>query len=312
MVNETSIDDDICQAFPTDGTAPDSGAKLACMRELHHHYMQFFTSPVESLKLGDWTVTERITRIEKKWNQFEEARVNETNPELPATAEEFSDWFEAVSKVHEYHDICDYLRDEASLLDIALLVNAEGKVESYFDDLMALAQVGSPMVTKMTIARNYWDEMGNGKLDAAHTVMLDSTTNWMLENAIPAEFDLSILEFPEAYANACELLMYSLRRRYLLRGLGSLGLLEKTAPARFAATVDGLKRLGVPSDVYRYEATHVVVDHSHSEEWVDGVFTPTIKENPDTIPELAMGVLIRGNTAADFFSKIRQDLFGLG
>ena len=55
-----------------------------------------------------------------------------------------------------------------------------------------------------------------------------------------------------------------------------------------------------------------VVDHDHSREWVDGVFTPTIKENPDTIPELAMGVLVRGNVAADFFQKIRQDLFGLG
>ncbi|HEY0165705.1 MAG TPA: iron-containing redox enzyme family protein [Jatrophihabitans sp.] len=109
-----------------------------------------------------------------------------------------------------------------------------------------------------------------------------------------------------------ESLMHSLRRRHLLRGLGSLGLLERTAPARFAATLDGLKRLGVPSSVYRYEATHVVVDHDHSREWVDGVFSPDIKENPDTIPELAMGVLIRGNVAAEFFSKTRQELFGLG
>ncbi|MEO7261984.1 MAG: iron-containing redox enzyme family protein [Jatrophihabitantaceae bacterium] len=312
MVDDGTVDDDIRQAFPADGTAPDPQAKLTCMRELHHHYMQFFTSPAESLKLGDWTVSERITNMEKHWNRYEEARVNDTNPELPATAEEFRDWFETISEVHEYHDICDYLRHEASLLDIALLVLAEGKVESYFDDLMALAQVGSPMVTKMTIAHNYWDEMGNGTHDAAHTVMLDNTTEWMREHAIEPGFDLGILEIPEAYANACELLMYSLRRRYLLRGLGSLGLLERTASARFAATVDGLKRLGVPSSVYRYEATHVGVDQDHSREWVDGVFVPVIKENPDTIPELALGVLVRGNVAAEFFHKIRQDLFGLG
>jgi hypothetical protein len=192
------------------------------------------------------------------------------------------------------------------------MVHAEGKVESYFDDLMALAQIGSPMVTKMTIASNYWDEMGNGTHDAAHTVMLDNTATWMDENALGRGFDFGVLEIPEAYANACELLMYSLRRRYLLRALGSLGLLERTAPARFEATVQGLKRLGVPPDVYRYEATHVVVDHGHSRQWVDGVFTPTIKENPDTISELAMGVLIRGNVAAEFFARIRSDLFGRG
>ena len=61
------------------------------MRELHHHYMQFFASPAASLQLGDWTVTERITTIEKEWNRFEEARVNDSSPELPATAEEFRD-----------------------------------------------------------------------------------------------------------------------------------------------------------------------------------------------------------------------------
>ena len=69
-------------------------------------------------------------------------------------------------------------------------VCAEEKVEGNFDDLMALAQIGSPMITKMTIARNYWDEMGNGKPDAAHTVMLENTTRWLLAHAIDPGFDL--------------------------------------------------------------------------------------------------------------------------
>jgi hypothetical protein len=311
-MTQIAVDEDVRQAFPVDGTPPDFQAKLACMQELHRHYMQFFVPPAERLTLGDWNVSERIARIETEWNRYEEARVNATNPELPTNADEFRDWFEAFAEIHEYHDICDYLSNDASLLDIALLVLAEGKVESYFDDLMALAQIGSSGVAKMTIARNYWDEMGNGKHDAMHTVMLDNTTEWMRENAIESGFDLSILEIPEAYANANELLMYCLRPRYLLRGLGSLGLLERTASARFAATVEGLKRLGVPSAVYRYEATHVGVDQDHSREWVDGVFSSTINQNPDTIPELAMGVLIRGNVASEFFQKVRRDLFGLG
>ena len=308
MVDGKTVDDDIRLAFPVNGTTPDQHARLACMRELHHHYLQFFVSPAESLGLGDWITSERVAAIEREWNRFEEARVNDTESELPTTAEEFRDWFEAMADINEYHDVCDYLRNEASLLDIAFLVHGEGKVESNFDDLMALAQVGSPMVTKMTIARNYWDEMGNGNHDAAHTVMLTHTMDWLLEHAIEPRFDLGMLEIPEVYANACQVLMYSLRRRYLLRGLGSLGLLERTAPARFAATADGLKRLGVPSSVYRYQSTHVVIDADHSREWVDGVFSPIIKDNPDTVPELAMGVLIRGNVAAEFFRTVRQDL----
>ncbi len=312
MVDDGTIDEDIRRAFPTDGTAPDPQAKLTCMRELHQHYMQFFTPPAQTLTLGDWRDTPRISAIEKEWNSYEEARVLASNPELPANAEEFRDWFAEIADVNEYHDVCDYLRNEATLLDIALMVLAEGKVESYFDDLMALAQVGASGDTKMTIARNYWDEMGNGKHVNMHTVMLDNTTQWMAENAIPSGFDLGILEIPEAYTNACGLLMYLLRRRYLLRGLGGLGLLEQTASARFAATVEGLKRLDVSRPVYRYQDTHVGVDQDHSREWVDGVFLTTIKENPDTIPELAMGVLIRGNVAAEFFQVVRRDLFGRG
>ena len=159
------------------------------MRELHGHHMQFFAFPVESLKLGHWSALDRIATIEEEWNRYEEARVNEMSPDLPVTAEECRDWFEATAEVHEHHDACDYLQNEASLLDIALLVLAEGKVESYFDD-------------PMTIARDHWDEMGNGKHDAAHTVMLDSTTEWMRENAIAPGFDLGIVEIPKAYANA--------------------------------------------------------------------------------------------------------------
>lgn len=312
MTENKIVERDIHRAFPRDGAAPDPVARLACMRELYEHYSQFFVSPVASLGVGDWVAPARVVAIEAEWNRYEEARVTATNPELPTTAEEFRDWFEAIAAVHEYHDICDYLRNEASLLDIAFFVHGEGKVEGNFDDLMALAQIGSPMVTKMTIARNYWDEMGNGNHEAAHTVMLESTMDWLLDNAVRPRFDLGALEVAEVYANACEVLMYLLHRRHLLRGLGSLGLLERTAPARFAATVDGLRRLDVPDSVFRYQSTHVVVDADHSREWVDGVFTPIIKENPDTIPELAMGVLIRGNVASEFFHKIRRDLAGVG
>jgi hypothetical protein len=154
--------------------------------------------------------------------------------------------------------------------------------------------------------------MGNGDYDAVHTTMLQHTADWMLGYARKKDVDFGIIEFSEAYSNACVLLMYCLRRRYLLRGLAGLGLLETTAPARFAATVDGLRRLGVPDGVFRYETVHAVVDQHHSREWVDGVFTATIDRNPETIKELALGTLIRGNIAAEFFHKVHRDLFGLG
>ncbi len=314
MDRSAAHDSDVQRAFPTDpGTAPDSAAKLACLRELHQYYLQFFTPPEDSIGLSDWQPTDRIMQIETRWNQYEEDRVRPAESDLPETPAEFQDWFLAVSAEHEYQDVCDYLRNDASILDVALMVLAEGKVDSRFDDLMALAQIGSSGVTKMTIGENYWDEMGNGDHGAVHTTMFNDMADWMEGHVTRnTDVDLSILEFPEAYANACELLMYNLRRRYLLRGLAGIGLLEQTAPARFSATVDACRRLGVPDPVSRYQAVHTVVDQDHSREWIDGVFMPVIKKNPEAIREFAIGVQIRGNVASEFFHGVHDRLFGLG
>jgi hypothetical protein len=314
MQSSEILDTDIQLAFPeTDAVAPEPGAQLSCLRELHQHYLKFFTPPAQSLAVTDLEASERIVQIETQWNRYEEARARAVAPSLPTTLDEFNDWFLTTADEHEYRDICDYLAQDASLLDIALLVLAEAKVDSRFDDIMALAQVGSSGLTKMTIARNYWDEMGNGDYSGVHTALFDHTSDWMRDHvAIPGGIDLGILEFAEVYANAAELLMYNLRRQYILRGLASIGLLEQTAPARFAATAAGCRRLGVPDHVVTYQRIHASVDQEHGREWIDGVFTPIMKQNPDAIAEVALGVVIRGNIASAFFHKVYKNLFGLG
>ena len=308
-----ALDVDLRRAFPTDaGTHPDHEAKLGYLRELHRDYLRFFTPPEQSLSLADWNTPARIARIEWAWNRYEETRIVATGPALPTTPGEFRDWFFATASKNEYRDLCDYLRSEASLLDIALFMLAEEKVDGRFDDIIALAQLGASGVTKMTIARNFWDEMGNGDYGLIHTSMFDHSAAWMRDHVVAHhDIDLDILEFAEVYANACELLMYGLRRKYILRSLASIGLLEQTAPARFGATVDGCRRLGVPADVIRYQEVHVHVDEDHGREWFDGVFDPIVKKNPDVIPELALGVLIRGNVASEFYRKVQDVLFGL-
>jgi hypothetical protein len=301
-------------AFPASpDTPPDPDGQLRCLSRLHQHYMRFFTAPEDSLTLGDWETPDDIARIEAAWNRYEEALARPALSDVPVTAEEFNEWFVEVAAENEYQDLCDYLRNDASLLDIALLVLAEDKVDGRFDDLMSIAQIGTSGLPKMTIAKNYWDEMGDGEDAAVHTTMFNKTAQWMRAEVIePSGFDLGGLEFAEAYANACELLMYNLRRKYILRGLAGIGLLETSAPARFAATVDGCHRLGVPEYVSRYQEVHAHVDQEHSREWIEGVFTPIAEKNPDVIPEFAIGVLIRGNVAGRFFGKVQKSLFGLG
>lgn len=316
------LEDELRAAFPPAvGEPPDQGAKLRLLKELHAHYLRTFTPPEATLTLPDdgpsldgGGVPARIAAIEAAWNGWEEARALAAEPSLPTTPAEFGEWFFTTAARHEYRELCDHLAESATLLDIALFMLAEEKVDGRFDDLIALAQIGTSGVTKMTIARNFWDEMGNGDFTFVHTSMFDHSAAWMRRQvaATHPEIDLGILEFAEVYANACELLMYGLRRRWLLRSLASIGLLEQTAPARFGATVAGCRRLGVPDDVTRYQEVHVGVDEEHGREWFDGVFAPIIERNPAAVPELATGVLIRGNVASEFYAQVQQRLFGLG
>lgn len=58
------------------------------------------------------------------------------------------------------------------------------KVDGKFDDLIALAQLGiqDPKM-KLALARNYWDEMGNGNPEDIHTTLFSisaSTLEWNL------------------------------------------------------------------------------------------------------------------------------------
>jgi hypothetical protein len=307
------VENDIERAFPTDPAATvDHNAKLACLRELHQHYMGFFVPPEDSAELGEWTTPARIAQIEAAWNSHEEARARASTA-LPGAASEFRDWYFDFARRHEYPEFCEYLRHRGTLLDVGMLMLAEEKVDGRFDDMIALSQVGTTGVTKMTIAENFWDEMGNGEAAGVHTDMFDHSTSWFRREVVePAGIDPQLLEQPEVYNNAVNLLMYGLRRRYALRSLAGIGLLEQTAPARFQATVDASRRLGVPADVVRYQEVHVHVDEDHGREWFDHVFVPILERKPETVHELALGVAIRGVIAGEFYRRISDDFFGLG
>lgn len=309
------IDSDLKSAFPASPQEiPDAAVKLGLLRELHQHYLSFFTPPEETLGMGEWEASPRIAQIESAWNEYEEKRVREVHTTLPGNAAEFRDWYFSMVPQHEYDDLCKYLRDDASLLDIALFMLAEEKVDGRFDDIIALSQIGATGVTKMTIAHNFWDEMGNGDYNTVHTSMFDHSANWMRTEVVAGQgIDADTrLEIPEVYANACELLMYGLKRRWALRSLASIGLLETTSSARFGATVAGSRRLGVPDHVLRYQEVHVHVDEDHGREWFDGVFMPIIEARPESAAEFAIGVAIRGNVASEFYRKVQDTLFGLG
>lgn len=292
----------LARAFP-DGDGPvDRAARLDLMRRLHAYYDAYMAGPERFDAIPELNRDPQIRAIEEHWLAWEDRRLGAAA--LPGSATEFVPWFQDVAARHVQPEFCRYLAEEATLAELALFFLAEELVDGKFDDLMALVQTGTKGVTKMTIAENYWDEMGEGDHARVHTTMFDHSAAYMRAELAGYGLDESGLVCTEVYENASLLLMYGIHRRLNPRALGAMGVLEQSASPRFQAMVDGCLRVGVPEDVIAYQRMHVHVDADHGAEWVKGVFEPLVGGRPELRDEIARGVLTRVRVANAYYATV--------
>ncbi|WP_218009539.1 iron-containing redox enzyme family protein [Actinomadura kijaniata] len=299
----TGIGRDLALGFPADpGTAPDQAVRLRLLRRLHAHYVAYLAGPSDFARIPRLNTDPEIGAIEHAWLRWEETRA--AARELPRTAGEFRPWFLRTAADHVQPEFNAYLAEEATLAEIALFFLAEELVDSRFDDLMALVQIGAEGEAKLTIAENYWDEMGEGVLERMHTRMFAHSAAYMRAHLDARGVDRSRLGFPEVYENAALLLAYGVHRHLTPRALGAMGVLEQSASPRFQAMVDGCTRLGVPEDVLAYQRIHVHVDADHGAEWIEGVLVPLVARSPELLREISLGVVTRVRVADAYYRRV--------
>lgn len=292
---------DLALAFPAHGPE-DREAKLRLLRRLHRHYVSYMAGPEAFLAIPRLNTDTEILGIEEAWLSWEDRRAGQQP--LPESGAEFHEWFLNTADAHTQPEFCAYLAESATLDEIALFFLAEELVDSKFDDLMAMVQIGTADATKLTIAENYWDEMGEGDLSRMHTRMFEHSAVYMREHLAKQGIDSAQLHVAEVYANAALLLMYGIHRHLNPRALGAMGVLEQSASPRFQAMVDGCTRLGIPSDVIDYQRVHVHVDADHGAEWFKGVFLPLVDSSPQLLREIALGVVTRVRVADAYYREI--------
>ncbi len=174
--------------------------------------------------------------------------------------------------------------------------------EAGFDDLVALAQLKLPSRPKLELARNYWDEMGQGREQGMHGPMLHTLQQGLrLQPTEPVW---------EALALGNLMVALAMSRDYAYQTIGALGVIELTAPGRAEQVNAGLKRLGVDGSIRRYFALHATLDIRHSETWIREVFRPLVADDPRIAPCLAEGALMRLRAGARCFDRYRRELCG--
>ncbi|MBK8011093.1 MAG: iron-containing redox enzyme family protein [Deltaproteobacteria bacterium] len=276
----------------------------AFQRRLNEHYTSIICEPTNFDKVPDDIDTLlEIRKMEDGWHNWELARIADRR--TPDTVDAFLPWYDDLKAEHwtKVSALFDFLAKESKPRHIAYYVSLEEQVDGKFDDVIALAQLGLQGREKLTIADNYWDEMGRGALDKMHTRMF-AYSGAHMQRMLRAD-GIEHFEIPyQALKNGNLQLMYGLRRRHVGRLLGALGILEDTASQRFKATVEGMERCGFPKDVIEYHAAHVHFDSNHGEEWLENVLLPMFGRNPRLIREVSGGMLTRLHVAVDYYDSV--------
>jgi hypothetical protein len=261
------------------------------------------------LPSADWLLSiirdAAFLRLEGEFVENERRKIRERAESAPRTADAFVEWFETLEETGpgQNDPLFPWLAENASDKDIRWFLEQVVAGEAGFDDLVALAQVKMPARAKLELARNYWDEMGQGDARAMHGPMLARLSAALELRPEPAR----VLWESLALGN----LMAALgsNRRYAYQAIGALGVIELTAPGRAECVNAGLKRLGVPGDVRRYFALHATLDVKHSEAWDREVLHPLVSDRADLAVPLAEGALLRLEAGARCFRRYRQTLW---
>lgn len=192
---------------------------------------------------------------------------------VPADGREYLTWLKQHAREHrvfKHPYYVDFINNHADVTDLRTYVIQESLVDGRFDDLLAMMQVGTTGESKMEIASNFWDEMGNGDPAEVHTHLF---------NRIYEVFDINADEL-EREMTAEDLLCGNLtvlmcRYRHLHPvAIGFLGMTEWLVPDRFTNVVRAWERLGLPDVGITYHRLHITVDSRHAAGWFHNVVLP--------------------------------------
>jgi hypothetical protein len=276
---------------------------------LHRRLTAFNHDRLTPTSLSNWRerVDEELAllRLEDDFVEGERRRIHQQAMLVPRDPDAFVAWFEGLEQrgPGQHDPLFPWLAREAPAAAMRWFLEQEVAGEAGFEDLVALTQVKLPRRAKLELARNYWDEMGQGRESGMHGPMLSR-----LSEALGLRPDPSRVVW-ESLALGNLMLAFGANRRYAFQSVGALGVIELTAPGRAAQVNRGLKRLGVAGEVRQYFALHATLDVKHSEAWNREVLRPLVAENAELAVPIAEGALLRLQAGARCFERYRQVLW---
>jgi hypothetical protein len=255
---------------------------------------------------ADWNQTLddeiRCRKLERELIEQERAAIASQLRHVPRDADGFVAWFEELkhSGPGQGDALFPWLAEHASFEQMCWFLQQELAGEAGFDDLVALSQLKLPARPKLEMARNYWDEMGQGHEGGMHGPLLTALAAGLPTTTTPPVWEtLALGNLMVALATS---------RAYAYQAIGALGVIELTAPGRAELVNLGLKRLHFTGAARRYYALHATLDVRHSQTWNREVLAPLVQADPRVALPLAEGALMRLRAGARCFVRYRAAL----
>lgn len=292
------------RAYPDGTGAVDDDARTQMHRALLCLYQQHVHLPVSSPLVNQFHpfAMRLLYELERPWERHMLARAHAhydlSAAALPDDPASFVAWYRNTAFSHPLyeHELYAFISSEASREQLEWFFTMECAGEAAFDDLVALAQVGTRGEVKMEMASNYWDEMGRGRMHAVHTHLFHKLIEDLDLHAPPAaELSWQVL------AGVNLMLWSCIPRRNAFRAQGALGAVELLAPQRCTRVVHGARRVGIRKKSVVYYGAHAIIDIGHAEGWLRNVIEPQVVSHPDSRIGIAEGLIVRADASLDYF-----------
>ena len=240
---------------------------------------------------GDW-----LAELELTWTEAG-ALAEADDPESVVRA------MRAVAARDRLPESYRWLATGADWAQVVEFLSLEGGPDGGFDDLVAICQVGLSGSAKLELAKNYWDEMGQGLPGGVHTTMHERLVQVVAMPTVP-RVQLSEAALERAALGG----LLSTNRWLQPEMVGALGLLELQAGPRCRMVLKAFDRLGAPTDAYPFYREHAEVDPVHGRDWMDKAIVPLADRHPGWGARMVKGAWWRSTLNLRFFSDLHAQL----
>lgn len=288
--------------------------RFDALRSLHQclhiiHAYEFSEVSLDQTEADPQPILKDITHIlEKAMLSYEYSLIpTEIINECPSNGVDYIKWLKNLiakhpSNAHSFYR--EFLRDHATSDEMRFYLAQETNLDPRFDDILALLQIGTHGQTKMEIASNYWDEMGNGVDENVHTSLFAKALDVL--NVDHQYINSNMLDEAIISGNLSSCL--SLNRRHYHKAIGYFGVTEYSTPSRFKHFVKGWERNNLPKVGISYHKLHVTIDTVHGNSWFNKVIAPAVDQNPLAGKEMAIGALVRLNSSERYLTAMLNHL----